>query len=402
MPDSKITALTALTAADPAVDMFPVVDVSDTTMAASGTTKRISINNILACSPAATLASATISGDLTVATNRLSVSSTGVQIGTTTNKTTAFTGNGTGLTIGAALAPTIALWDTTNASYVGSISQIDADMYLTNTAVGQMVFSTDNTSRYTISSTGVATWSNVGGVAGTAMTLNSTGLLVGTTATSYGAAGRGLVVAGGSTSSIIGMRVGSTDTGYIFADATKVELGGNGAVPIVINNGGAAVTIDTARNVGIGVTPAGTGGCLQLKSGITFPATQVASSDPNTLDDYEEGSWVPTLNSGTFSAASCRYTKIGNMVTIFFDVTVGTGGGDRITNLPFAAASTSTVANGIYTNNQTYAAGTTAPVVVVGGSSSTLFFRTVGTGVAFSAMTLTAAANLTGSISYFV
>ena len=68
MPDSKITALTALTAADPANDMFPVVDVSDTTMAASGTTKRISINNILACSPSATLASATISGAATVGT----------------------------------------------------------------------------------------------------------------------------------------------------------------------------------------------------------------------------------------------------------------------------------------------------------------------------------------------
>jgi hypothetical protein len=87
------------------------------------------------------------------------------------------------------------------------------------------------------------------------MTLNATGLLVGTTATSYGAANRGLVMAGGSTSAMIGMRVGSTDTGYIFADATKVELGGNGAVPVVINNGGVAVTIDTNRNVGIGVTP---------------------------------------------------------------------------------------------------------------------------------------------------
>jgi hypothetical protein len=75
MADSKITALTALTTADPATDMFPVVDVSDTTMAASGTTKRISINNILACSPTATLASATITGDLTVDTSTLKVDS---------------------------------------------------------------------------------------------------------------------------------------------------------------------------------------------------------------------------------------------------------------------------------------------------------------------------------------
>jgi hypothetical protein len=186
---------------------------------------------------------------------------------------------------------------------------------------------------------------------------------------------------------------GDTNTGiyYPAADTFAVTTGGT-----------ERYRVDASGNIGIGVAPSAGKGCLQLSSGINFPATQVASSDVNTLDDYEEGSWVPTLNSGTFSSASCRFTKIGNMVTIFFDVTVGTGGGDRITNLPFAAASTSTVANGIYTNNQTYAAGTTAPVVVVGGSSSTLFFRTVGTGVAFSAMTLTAAANLTGSISYFV
>jgi hypothetical protein len=68
MPDTKITALTALTAADPANDVLPIVDVSDTTMAASGTTKKISINNVLGCSGTATLASATISGAATVGT----------------------------------------------------------------------------------------------------------------------------------------------------------------------------------------------------------------------------------------------------------------------------------------------------------------------------------------------
>jgi len=68
MADSKITALAALTAADPVNDMFPVVDVSDTSMAASGTTKRISVNNILGASGTATLASATITGAATVGT----------------------------------------------------------------------------------------------------------------------------------------------------------------------------------------------------------------------------------------------------------------------------------------------------------------------------------------------
>ena len=68
MADTKITALTALTAADPINDVIPIVDVSDTSMAASGTTKKISVNNILGASGTATLASATITGAATVGT----------------------------------------------------------------------------------------------------------------------------------------------------------------------------------------------------------------------------------------------------------------------------------------------------------------------------------------------
>ena len=91
MADTKITALTALTAADPANDVIPIVDVSDTTMAASGTTKKISVNNILSSSPTAsgaltvtglvTAGSATITGDLTVDTNVLKVDSTLNKVG---------------------------------------------------------------------------------------------------------------------------------------------------------------------------------------------------------------------------------------------------------------------------------------------------------------------------------
>jgi hypothetical protein len=91
MADTKITALTALTAADPANDVIPIVDVSDTTMAASGTTKKISVNNILSSSPTAsgaltvtglvTAGSATITGDLTVDTSTLKVDSTNNRVG---------------------------------------------------------------------------------------------------------------------------------------------------------------------------------------------------------------------------------------------------------------------------------------------------------------------------------
>jgi len=84
MADSKITALTAISTVDPTADPLVIVDVSDTSMAASGTTKKSTINQLLGSGGTATLASATITGDLTVRTNKLAVTSTGVGIGTTT------------------------------------------------------------------------------------------------------------------------------------------------------------------------------------------------------------------------------------------------------------------------------------------------------------------------------
>ena len=81
MPDTKITALTAISTVDPAVDVLPIVDVSDTTMAASGTTKKITSNQILGAGGTATLASATITGDLTVDTSTLKVYSANNRVG---------------------------------------------------------------------------------------------------------------------------------------------------------------------------------------------------------------------------------------------------------------------------------------------------------------------------------
>lgn len=58
---------------------------------------------------------------------------------------------------------------------------------------------------------------------------------------------------------------------------------------------------------------------------LAFPATQNPSSDANTLDDYEEGTWTPALTFGgaavgmTATAQTLgRYTKIGNMVAVYF------------------------------------------------------------------------------------
>lgn len=78
--------------------------------------------------------------------------------------------------------------------------------------------------------------------------------------------------------------------------------------------------------------------------GIVFPSTQSASTDANTLDDYEEGTFTPaitgstTAGTATYVGRSGRYTKVGNQVhvQIFIDWNGHTGTGDtRITGLPF-------------------------------------------------------------------
>lgn len=100
-------------------------------------------------------------------------------------------------------------------------------------------------------------------------------------------------------------------------------------------------------------TTTANGGVLQVSNGITFPATQSASSDVNTLDDYEEGTWTPTyiatgtnFTSVTYdSATRGRYTKVGNMVLvkgfIMSDaITIGSASGAvAIGGLPFTAIS---------------------------------------------------------------
>jgi len=76
---------------------------------------------------------------------------------------------------------------------------------------------------------------------------------------------------------------------------------------------------------------------------IKFPATQNASSDGNTLDDYEEGTWTPTIGSGsgtitTSSFSGAKYTKIGNVVEATVNITittVGSAGGGCTFTLPF-------------------------------------------------------------------
>lgn len=79
--------------------------------------------------------------------------------------------------------------------------------------------------------------------------------------------------------------------------------------------------------------------------GIKFPASQVASSDANTLDDYEEGTWTPNTSVNGFnqsvSSLLGKYTKVGRLVTLYLKITLSAAGRPTsysvFTGLPFAS-----------------------------------------------------------------
>ena len=102
-------------------------------------------------------------------------------------------------------------------------------------------------------------------------------------------------------------------------------------------------TMTFASTIGVGgATPAASG------AGITFPATQSASTDANTLDDYEEGTWTPVITSSSaptvvYDVQEGFYTKIGRNVVLSARIkttTVSGGSGSvSLSGVPFTAAS---------------------------------------------------------------
>lgn len=110
---------------------------------------------------------------------------------------------------------------------------------------------------------------------------------------------------------------------------------------------------------------------------INFPDTQNASSDVNSLDDYEEGTWTVTLSdeSANNSATTITgyYTKIGNQVTVSIGnianiSTVGMTGGEQLRiSLPETSSATtgSTTGSVVYDNIDNPGTNGTRPSLAV-------------------------------------
>ena len=171
--------------------------------------------------------------------------------------------------------------------------------------------------------------------------------------------------------------------------ASQLEMltqSGTGIITIVppATNTNRTLTLPDATGtvVASGTTPS--------LNGITFPATQVASADANTLDDYEEGTWTPGVGTltqvgGTFTSSG-TYTKIGRSVTVTGRIDISGGGtiaastSANLSGLPFTVGSISCMGGG---TNATLTASFTSDAEA---GTTGIYFNSVAatTGLKFS------------------
>jgi len=184
------------------------------------------------------------------------------------------------------------------------------------------------------------------------MRLDASGNLgVGTTTTdpySLGSTGKSLAIdsSNSSTGSLFSLSSGGTRYGYLFANSSNVVLSAYANIPLLFNTN----NTERARfNAGAPILCLAGGNTSATGTGIAFPATQSASSDANTLDDYEEGTFSATItdasgNSATMTSNTLKYTKVGNLVfftgTLIWSSTAALASGSRLRlgGLPFVSS----------------------------------------------------------------
>lgn len=146
-----------------------------------------------------------------------------------------------------------------------------------------------------------------------------------------------------ATSSAAGS-MSATDKTKLDGITSGAAVSSVGATAPITSSGGTAPTI--------GISPTPTFTSMSLTNGqIAFPATQVPSANANTLDDYAEGTWTPSITFATpgnlsvaYSSREGFYTKIGRMVTLTFRILTSTftfttaSGALQITGYPFTSA----------------------------------------------------------------
>lgn len=123
----------------------------------------------------------------------------------------------------------------------------------------------------------------------------------------------------------------------------EILVDNSGALKLRANNGDNTLNLLEIKNLANAITARIQGDGKANFAGVRFGSDTL---DANTLDDYEEGTWTPTLqfsiSTGTIGYAERvgRYTKIGDMVFIQMNIrlneyTGANSGLNSITGLPF-------------------------------------------------------------------
>lgn len=214
--------------------------------------------------------------------------------------------------------------------------------------------------------------------------------------------------------------------GVVSVGATAPITSSGGANPNIAINAatpslpGSMSAADKTRIDALSATSSPTFQALTLTNGqVVFPAVQVPSANPNTLDDYEEGTWTPVLTFATpgnlsvaYSLQSAAYTKIGRQVFVNFVIltssfTHTTASGDLlVTGFPFSNAAVTTLAFKVDWGGITKAGYTEISGTLPNGSTQANFTGS-GSGVARQTVTTANVPSggtvfLSGTASYFV
>lgn len=157
--------------------------------------------------------------------------------------------------------------------------------------------------------------------------------------TGTGTIRNGIKVDNSAASGSYGLTLSSTNN----ASGAKIAATAGTGIDLTVTTGKALVaTASSAANTNpaITATVAGSNPAIEvIGGGIKFPSTAVSSSNANTLDDYKEATWTPTVvgTSTGIAVGSASYTKIGRAINFTLNLTfTATGTGVVTFTLPQA------------------------------------------------------------------